>query len=179
VLAALHKDLPKALDEHGNARAVVRSYIWRSFLTSRYENASSTRSLQDYRAVRDFLLKKGPRAAIPVFSDTDFPLPSIEELMEAGWPKRKETLARAILGVSMKGDAFDIADGNQATRERLRNREYHHLFPDSLLRDEGHLQEKESSRALNCVLITMNTNRNISAKEPSIVYAPTSCRSTN
>lgn len=166
VLAALHKDLPKALDEHGNARAVVRSYVWRSFITSRYENASSTRSLQDYRAIRDLLMKKGPRSAAPVFSDADFPLPSIEELMEAGWPKRKETLARAILGLSIKAGAFDIADGNQATRERLKNREYHHLFPDSLLRDDGHLQEKERSRALNCVLITMNTNRNISAKEP-------------
>lgn len=166
VLAALHRDLPKALDEHGNARGVVRSYLWRSFITSRYENASSTRALQDYRAIRDFLLKKGPRNAAPVFNETDYPLPSIERLIDVGWPKRKETLARAILGLSIKAGAFDIADGNQATRERLKNREYHHLFPDSLLRDDGHLQEKERSRALNCVLITMNTNRNISAKEP-------------
>jgi hypothetical protein len=87
-------------------------------------------------------------------------------LIDVGWPKRKETLARATLGLSIKAGAFDIADGNQATRERLKNREYHHLFPDSLLRDDGHLTEKERSRALNCVLITMNTNRNISAKEP-------------
>lgn len=166
VLAALHKDLPKALDDHGNARGVIRSYLWRSFTTSRYENASSTRSLQDYRAVRNLLLGKGPRSDVPVFNETDYPLPSIEELIDAGWPKRKEILARAILGLSIKAGAFDIADGNQATRERLANREYHHLFPDSLLRDDGHLPEKERSRALNCVLITMNTNRNISAKEP-------------
>jgi hypothetical protein len=116
--------------------------------------------------MRDFLLNKAPRDGVPVFNETDYPLPSAEELIDAGWPKRKETLARAILGLSIKAGALDIADGNQATRERLKNREYHHLFPDSLLRDDGHLPEKERSRALNCALITMNTNRNISAKEP-------------
>jgi hypothetical protein len=166
VLAALHKDLPKALDDHGNARGIVRSYLWRSFITARYENASSSRSLQDYRAIRNLLLGTGKRSDVPVFNETDYPLPSIEELIDVGWPKRKETLARAMLGLSIKRGAFDIADGIQATRERLVNREYHHLFPDSLLRDDGKLPEKERSRALNCVLITMNTNRNISAKEP-------------
>ena len=166
VLAALHRSLPTKLDEHGNARATIRAYIWRSFTTSRYENASSTRALQDYRPLRNLFLSTGTRDAIPVLNEADYPLPSSEELAQAGWPKRKETLARAILAVSMKAGAFDIADGNQATRQRLSNREYHHIFPDSLLRDEAGLSDRESSRALNCILITMSTNRNISAKEP-------------
>jgi len=166
VLAALHKSLPTKLDEHGNARATIRAYIWRSFTTSRYENASSTRALQDYRPLRNLFQGTGTRDAIPVFNEADYPLPSSEELAQAGWPKRKETLARAILAASMKAGAFDIADGNQATRQRLSNREYHHVFPDSLLRDDAGLSDRESSRALNCILITMSTNRNISAKEP-------------
>ncbi len=166
LLAALHKHLPTALDAHGNARAMVRSYIWRSFVTARYERASSTRSLQDFRGMRDVLQGKEDRSNVPIFKETEYPLPKIDELMEAGWPKRKETLARAILAASIKAGAFDIADGNQATRERLRGREYHHIFPDALLTDDGGLSDRESSRALNCVLITMNTNRNISAKEP-------------
>lgn len=166
VLAALHKYMPKKLDEHGNARATIRSYVWRSSITSRYENASATRSLQDYRGLRDFLAGTGARNAVPVFNDADYPLPSVEELIQAGWPKRRETLARAVLAASIKAGAIDIADGNQATRQRLANREYHHVFPDSLLRDDGGLSDRESSRALNCILITMNTNRNISAKEP-------------
>lgn len=166
VLAALHKYLPKKLDALGNARATIRSYVWRASITSRYENASSTRSLQDYRALRDFFLEKGPRDAVPVFSNTEYPLPSADELIQAGWPKRKETLSRAVLAASIKAGAFDIADGHQATRERLANREYHHVFPDALLRDDGGLTDRESSRALNCILITMSTNRNISAKEP-------------
>ncbi|WP_395714649.1 DUF262 domain-containing protein [Reyranella sp.] len=166
LLAALHKYLPVALDAHGNARAMIRSYVWRSFVTTRYENASSTRSLQDFRALRDVLQGKADRSKVPIFRDEDYPLPQIDDLLRAGWPRRKETLARAILAASIKGGAFDIADGNQATRERLRAREYHHIFPDSLLTGDGSLPEGERSRALNCVLITMSTNRNISAKEP-------------
>lgn len=166
VLAAIHKYMPKKLDEHGNARATARAYVWRAFFTSRYENASSTRALQDFRAMRDFLEGKGQRNAIPIFNDSDYPLPSIEELCQAGWPKRKDTLARAVLACSIKAGAFDIADGNQASRQRLANREYHHLFPDHILREEAGLSERESSRAMNCILITMSTNRNISAKDP-------------
>jgi hypothetical protein len=75
-------------------------------------------------------------------------------------------LARAVLAVSIKAGAFDIADGSKATRERLHGREYHHLFPDALLTGDGGLSGSESSRALNCALITMSTNRNVSAKEP-------------
>ncbi|MEZ2144790.1 DUF262 domain-containing protein [Bradyrhizobium sp. DN5] len=166
VLAALHKYIPKKLDEHGNARAVIRSYIWRSFATSRYENSSSTRSLQDFRALRDHFEIGAAKEAVPVFIELDYPLPTVDELIDAGWPKRKETLARAILAVSLKAGASDIADGNSVSRERLSKREYHHLFPDALLRDDGQLAEKERSRAINCILITMSTNRNISAKEP-------------
>ncbi len=166
VLAALHKHLPKKLDDHGNARATVRAYLWRSFMTSRYENASSTRSLQDYRGLRDYFLGTADRDAVPVFNEADYPLPQEEELMQAGWPKRKDTLARAILAASLKAGAFDIADGNQATRQRLAHREYHHVFPDALLTDDGNLSDRESSKALNCILITMSTNRNISAKDP-------------
>lgn len=166
VLAALHKAMPKKLDEHGNARAIIRAYLWRAFFTSRYENASSTRALQDFRSIRDCLLGKVTRSSIPIFNEMDYPLPSLEELCQAGWPKRKETLARAILACSIKSGAFDIADGNQASRQRLESREYHHLFPDHILREEAGLSDRESSRALNCILITMSTNRNISAKDP-------------
>jgi hypothetical protein len=171
VLAALHNFVPTKLDDHGNARATIRAYVWRSFITSRYDNASSTRSLQDYRALRDLLLNKGTRDTVPVFNEAEYPLPSAEELAQAGWPKRRETLARAVLAASMKAGAFDIADGNQATRQRLANREYHHLFPDSVLRDDAGLSDRESSRALNCIVITMSTNRNISAKDP-LKYLP-------
>ena len=48
----------------------------------------------------------------------------------------------------------------------LPGREYHHLFPHSLLKSDGRLEDYEINRSLNCALVTWNTNRTISAKEP-------------
>lgn len=169
VLAALHKYIPKELDNYGNARAHIRAYLWRSFVTSRYENASATRALQDFRILRELVAGQATRVTVPIFSERDYPLPDIQELLGAGWPKRKDTLARAILAVSLKAGALDIADGTRADRTNVKGREYHHLFPDSLLMGDGGLAETDSSSALNCVLITMRTNRHVAAKDP-VVY---------
>ena len=51
------------------------------------------------------------------------------------------------------------------SRANLPKREYHHLFPDAHLRRLG-FGEKEIYRTLNCALVTWQTNRNISDKEP-------------
>jgi len=76
-----------------------------------------------------------------------------------------DTLARCVLAVSLRGGGLDLADGTPASRAHLKSREYHHLFPDSLLQNVG-ITDEQPSKALNCALITWNTNRNISAKEP-------------
>ncbi len=55
VLGAIHKTMPDALDDLGNAKTLLRKYVWRSFLTERYENSAGTRSLQDFRGLRDVL----------------------------------------------------------------------------------------------------------------------------
>ena len=102
----------------------------------------------------------------PVFDQIQYPLPTIEELERAGWPRRRDTLARAVLAVSLKGGARDFADGERVTRRHLARREYHHLFPDHLLTGDGEMSSTDSFRALNCALITWNTNRRVAAKEP-------------
>jgi hypothetical protein len=66
----------------------------------------------------------------------------------------------------LRGGAPDIADGTTATREHLKSREYHHIFPYSLLVQQGGLSDADAYRALNCLLITWHTNRNIAAKDP-------------
>ena len=86
--------------------------------------------------------------------------------MRAGWPRRKDTLARGILALSLKGGARDFADDERVTRQHLIQREYHHLFPDHLLVSDGGVPPESSFRALNCALVTWNTNRTIAAKEP-------------
>lgn len=167
VLAAIHDVIPEALDGRGKAKTLLRKYLWRSFATKRYERSAATAALQDYRALRGVLsAKDGESAKVPVFDETQYPLPTIEEIKLAGWPKRKDMLARTVLALAIRNGAHDLADGAQANREHLPKREYHHLFPDALLSGDGRLEDYRIYRALNCALITWNTNRNISAKEP-------------
>jgi hypothetical protein len=82
--------------------------------------------------------------------------------MTAGWPKAAGIEARAILAVSTYFGAIDFADGRTATFDSIQKREYHHVFPDALLKEAG----IESYLALNCALITWKTNRIIGRKDP-------------
>jgi hypothetical protein len=159
ILAALHEHVPEDSDEHGNARRLLRSSVWRSFLTS------ATRQFQDLRGLRATLRGEDAPAA-PIFDEELFPLPTVEVLKRAGWPATKEILARGILAVSLRAGGRDIADDTPPSRDHLSRREYHHLFPNALLVNQGRVPEPEAFRALNCALITWKTNRKISAKEP-------------
>jgi hypothetical protein len=136
------------------------------FFTNRYEAAAATASFQDFRALRTILTGEGAEETVPLFDEERYPLPGPEELIQAGWPKTRDSLGRAILSVTIRAGARDLADGATATRDQIQKREYHHLFPAALLANEGGLGASEINRALNCALVTWNTNRTISAKEP-------------
>lgn len=164
-LIALWARVPEQPDVRGNARILLRKYLWRAFFTDRYERAAATAALQDYRALRDVLAGTAEETSVPCLDSAQHPLPAIEALLQAGWPKRRDRLARAILLLSSRGGALDLADGQVVTRSHLERREYHHLFPVAFLRDQG-MDEAEASKALNCALISWRTNRAISAKEP-------------
>lgn len=137
--------------------------MWRAFVTDRYERATSSRSLVDYRQMRARLAGDG---LIPeIFNEEQYPLPRVEELLDAAWPKRKDRLGRAVLAMSLRSGGLDLADGSTVSRENLGKREYHHLFPNARLQREGR-SEREIFRSLNCALVTWKTNRHISDKEP-------------
>lgn len=74
-------------------------------------------------------------------------------------------MARAILAIALKQGGVDLADGGAVSRANLARREYHHLFPDAHLRPQKVSNDKIYS-SLNCALVTWNTNRNISDKDP-------------
>lgn len=165
LLAALWAHVPDGLDPEGDARILLKRFLWRAFLTDRYERASNTRTLSDYKAIRAQLSGDGAAQAV-IFDDAAHSPPSVEEILTAGWPKKKERLARAVLLLSLRSGGFDIADGSPATRESLQRREYHHLFPVAHLR--GHNRsDPEIFKSLNCALVTWRTNRNIAAKAPA------------
>ena len=165
VLAACWADVPDGGDAEGRARTTLGRYLWRAFCTDRYERSTTTRAYADYRRLRDLI--RDANAPIPdVFDDALHRLPSIEYLMHAGWPKRRDRLARAILAVSLRHGGRDFADGGSVSRTGLEKREYHHLFPRAWLEREG-WKKGEADRALNCVLVSWRTNRTISDKAPA------------
>ncbi len=168
VIAALCQYIPQQPDALGNAKIMLRKYLWRSFFTNRYDRAAATAAINDFRALRDALLGTRAIGDVPIFDANTYPLPTVEQLINAGWPKNRNTLARAVLAATLRAGARDIVDDAQVTRLHLKQREYHHLFPAALLA-EAAVAEDIVYRALNCALVTWRTNRTIAAKEP-LVY---------
>lgn len=164
VLVALWGIAPLGLDAEGRARTIMRKYVWRASFSGRYERSTSSRSLTDFNELKALIL--GTSAVQPaIFDDAQYPLPQPEELVAAGWPVRKDRLARAILALALKAGGLDLADGSTATRANLAKREYHHLFPVAHLTRLG-VDSKRIFLSLNCGLVTWHTNRNISDKDP-------------
>ena len=169
LLAALWRHLPTQPDKLGNARLALRQFIWRAFLTSRYEQSSASNSLQDYRAMKKVLEGTGNLASVPVFDENTYPVPTPEIITQQDWPKKRTIVGRGLLALQLKTGAYDLADGKPATVNSIRStqhpREYHHLFPAALL-EAADLPEERIYIALNCALVTWRTNRAISDKDP-------------
>lgn len=168
VLAALYSFIPEAGDARGQAELLLRKYLWKSFFSDRYENSTASRAFADYRVLRNILIdvpkddgSPYTEDDAPVFSD-EYPIISPEGLKTVRWPKGENVRGRAILAVASYLGAYDFADGQKVSRHHLQSREYHHIFPDALLKEA----DVESYRALNCALITNVTNRTIGRKDP-------------
>ncbi len=164
VLVALWGVAPETLDAEGRARNILRKYLWRAFFTNRYEKSTNSRALADFVDLKPLVTGTGVTSP-SIFNDELYPLPQMQELIDAGWPVRKDRVARAILALSLKHGGVDLADGGVATRTNLAQREYHHLFPDAHLTRLG-VPDDQIYRSLNCALVTWRTNRNISDKQP-------------
>jgi len=169
IVAAMWEHLPTQPDKLGNARLLLRKYLWRAFLTSRYEQSSTTHALQDYRGLRRVLCDGAAEDGAPILTQDSYPFPSKEMVLQADWPKRKSILGRGLLSLQLKCGAEDLADGARATvatiTSKERPREYHHLFPTATLEDAG-IPDEQVFCALNCALVTWRTNRTISNKDP-------------
>ena len=164
MLVALWAHAPDGLDSEGEARHILRKFLWRAFLTERYEAATNSRTFADYRLLASRLKGKDDGAP-PIFSDKAYPLPGLDDLLLAGWPKKRDRLGRAVLLIFLRRGGLDFADGSPASRDSLRSREYHHIFPVAILQKWG-IESGKIFRAMNCALVTWKTNRNISAKSP-------------
>lgn len=171
VIAAAFSSIPENGDLAGKGEILLKKYLWSSFFTYRYENSAASRAYQDYINLKRVLTneqnEKGDLFTendIPVLNRKLYPLADKEELLTVGWPKKVNIRARGILAISTYLGAYDFADGKQISRENIKKREYHHIFPDALLQEAN----IDSFLALNCALITGKTNRNIGRKDPLI-----------
>lgn len=151
-------------DQEGRARTLIRKAIWRASFTDRYLKTATTRAFADYKAIKDMITNPDSSVMPDLFDEAINPLPLAGELIRGGWPSRKDRLGRAIAAVSLYGGGYDFADGAKATADNVRFREYHHVYPRSLIQD--HFPDHEVNSALNCALISWKTNRTIAAKNP-------------
>jgi len=169
VIAALFTDIPDEGDERGQAEVLLKRYLWSSFFTDRYENSAATHAFSDFMNLKRVILKQKKEngedyteADVLVLNREEYPLAEKEELVSVGWPKQENIRGRGILAVASRLGAQDFATGEKMARENLSQREYHHIFPDALLKEA----KIDSFLALNCALISGKTNRKISRKDP-------------
>ena len=175
VIASLFTDVPETGDQTGQAVVLLKKYLWSSFFTDRYENSAAGRAYADYMALKNVLLNKQKEDGgkyeetdVPVLNRSRYPLATIEQLIEVGWPKNENIRGRGILAVANYFGAHDFADGSEITASNILNRHYHHIFPDALINEamEYYPEQIRSFLALNCSLITDTTNLKIGRKEP-------------
>lgn len=146
---------------------LLKKYLWRAFFTDRYENSAATHAFADFNALRKLITNQTKEDGtpyrtvdVPIFADHS--LVEVEEILIAEWPKRATIRGRGVLAVLCRLGALDFATGERLDAETIENRHYHHVYPDSLLKEAG----ISSFLALNCALITDKTNLTIGGKDP-------------
>ena len=161
VLSALQPLIPEKGDKLSKGRRLVRKYLWRSFVTDRYERDANGRLFEDFKALKaafedeTFVVKCSSTEPENIFS---LALPEKEDILAAGWPATKGLLKRAILAVSTIKGALDVGTGSPISEQSIRTREHHHIFPDNLLKSFA--EDTNPNLALNCMLLEAPTNNN-------------------
>ena len=169
VVSALYSLIPEYGDFVAKAEKLLRAYIWTAFFTNRYENSAASRAYADYKGLKKLLLNpnftEDDWQEIPIFDREAYPLIPLEKIVSAKWPKNVGIEARGLLAISSYFGANDFADNRRIDGENIKGREYHHIFPDALLKEA----DIQSYLAMNCALITWKTNRTIGRADP-LVY---------
>ncbi len=174
-LAALWTEAPREGDHGGNTRTILRKYMWRAFFTNRYDKSVPTAVFQDYKILKKVLKGEEKPENVPIFDEQKYPLPTKDQLKSARWPKYRDRLSRAILLLSIRGGAEDLANGSKISPENIKYREYHHVYPAKWIKENyGNEYEEKANIALNCILITWKTNRILSSKDP-LTYLKERC----
>lgn len=155
-------------DKKGQYFRILKSYLWRAFLSDRYSYAANKHMKEDYDKLSQELPKPNLneadlRSKVPIFGKLG-EIPEIDDIKNAGWPSSTNRVGRAILILTLKKGARDIATENLPTADSINNYEYHHIYP------KGYMQDIESDlkkKALNCMFLSKETNKMVRDKAPS------------
>jgi hypothetical protein len=167
VIASLYEYIPEGGDKLGQDELLLKKYLWYAFFTDRYENAAATRAFADFVALKR-IIKREQKPDGSRYGETDVPIFSAhklvdeDELLTAEWPRYSTIRGRAILAVCCRLGAQDFCDGKPLNKDNIEHRQYHHLYPDALLKEAG----LQSHLALNCALISEKSNLTIGRKDP-------------
>jgi len=112
VIAALYSAIPEAGDRRGWCERLLRKYMWRAFLTDRYESSAPTNAYADYVALRAVLLGEKGEEAVPIFDGQEYETAKAGQFAAAAWPKNATILGRAALAITLKLGALDLATKN-------------------------------------------------------------------
>ena len=178
VIAALQDDLQtiKKAARKGTANKLISAYLWRAFLTDRYEAQANERLFDDFKRLRRCLEQirdTGNYDGPPViFDDNEHPLPTAEELAKPLQWIRKKRLGRAVAAIAMQRTPLDWVTGEKLDASCIRKLEgtgkldRHHVFPREFLK--AHSTTEEANHGLNGVLLTKGSNLALSKIDPAL-----------
>ena len=178
VIAALQDDLKsiKKAARIGTANKLISAYLWRAFLTDRYEAQANDRLFNDLKGLRRCLEQIRDTGTyderLLIFNDNEHPLPTAEELAKPLQWIRKKRLGRAVAAVAMHRTPVDWGTGEKLDANTIRNLENtskldrHHVFPREFLK--AHSTPEEINHGLNGVLLTKASNLAFSKKDPAL-----------
>ena len=177
-------------DRQRLTRGLITAYIWRAFVTNRYEAQANTRLHEDFKKLRGCLEQISRHGEFdrtttnlpPIFNDDAYPVPDSTDLGSLGkgksipWIRRPDRLGRAIGCIALRNSPNDWATGEPLVPSRVRQLEAgstlhrHHIFPKALLR-EHNVDEDSINHGLNGVLLNRPSNNLFSRSDPQVYLA--------
>ena len=126
VIAALQDDLQtiKKAARKGTAIKLISAYLWRAFLTDRYEAQANDRLFDDFKDLRrclEQIRETGNFDELPViFNDNEHPVPTVEDLVKPLQWFRKKRLGRAVAAIAMQRTPLDWVTGEKLDASTIR-----------------------------------------------------------
>ena len=178
VIAALQDDLRSIRKPpwQGTANKLISAYLWRSYLTDRYEKQANDKLHADFLSLRECLkdirntgiYKRLP----PIFKKENHPVPSAKSLENSlQWISRGR-LGPAIAGLVMRKRPLDWVTGRELNENYVRDLEHrrkldrHHVFPSKYLK--GHVAQEKINNGLNGVLLSKDGNLSLGSQAPDL-----------